>query len=76
MLNDGNIYFEEKEGVVKSCKWYDFPPQWIYDLLQKAKPELAGKRKVLDADIAWLKVILSARWSLKAVRVSKNYVWQ
>ena len=55
MLNDGNIYFEEKEGVVKSCKWYDFPPQGIYDMLQKAKPELAGKRKVLDADIAWLK---------------------
>ena len=55
MLNDGNIYFEEQEGVVKSCKWYDFSPQGIYDLLQKAKPELAGKRKVLDADIAWLK---------------------
>lgn len=55
MISSGNVYFEDKDGTVKSCKWYEFPAQGIYELLQKAKAELAGKRKVFDADIACLK---------------------
>ena len=48
-------YFEEKGGVIKSRNWHDFSAQGLYELLQKAKPELAGSRKVFDADIACLK---------------------
>ncbi len=55
MVNYGNIYFEEKGGVIKSRNWHDFSAQGLYELLQKAKPELAGSRKVFDADIACLK---------------------
>jgi serine/threonine protein kinase len=55
MVNYGNIYFEEKGGVIKSRNWHEFSAQGLYDLLQKAKPELAGNRKVFDADIACLK---------------------
>lgn len=55
MVNYGNIYFQDKDGVIKSRKWHEFSAQGIYDLLHKARPELAGKRKVFDADIACLK---------------------
>ena len=55
MINDGNIYFELKDGGIKSCKWYEFSPQGIYELLQIAKPALAGNRQVFDGDIACLK---------------------
>jgi len=55
MINYSNIYFEENNGVIKSRNWHEFSPQGIYELLQKAKPELAGKRKVFDADIACLR---------------------
>ncbi|MHB9140197.1 MAG: hypothetical protein ACYC4Q_12405, partial [Victivallaceae bacterium] len=51
MINYGNIYFEEKGGVIKSRNWREFPPQAIYELLQKARPQLAGTRKVFDADV-------------------------
>lgn len=54
MINYGNIYFEEKGGVIQARNWREFPPQAIYELLQKAKPQLAGSRKVFDADIACL----------------------
>ena len=55
MINDGNIYFELKDGGIKSCRWYEFSPQGIYELLQIAKPALAGNRQVFDGDIACLK---------------------
>jgi len=55
MISSGNVYFEDKDGTVKSCKWYEFPAQGVYELLRKAEPELAGKRNVFDADIACLK---------------------
>ena len=55
MVSDGNIHFEEKGGAVKSRNWYEFSSQGLYELLQKAKPELAGKRKEFDADIAYIK---------------------
>ena len=55
MINDGNVFFEVKDSGIKSCKWYDFSPQGIFELLQKVKPELAGKQKTLESDIAWFK---------------------
>ncbi len=55
MVHYGNIYFEEKGGNIKSRKWYEYSPQGVYELLQKAKPELAGKQKVFEADIACIK---------------------
>jgi serine/threonine protein kinase len=54
MINYGNIYFEEKGGVIKSRNWREFPPQAIYELLLKARPQLAGQRKVFDADVVSL----------------------
>ncbi len=64
MINYGNIYFEEKGGVIKSRNWREFPSQAIYELLQKAKPQLAGNRKVFDADIACLNGNVAAKEAL------------